>query len=210
MVNLYAKYENPENGTNYDKEKVKDVFVLNQFYKVDIVCMGQSHTSISFIGINGSFNSVMFGFYELIDDKFLKYDIFADADYNPYLKRTTYKFTDIKGYDRTFNVGDLVIQTDGMLGQIVAICNCENCKKRGFYEPRVEYFDANKTSEYMTNYDYLNNFKYYYQIGKEFFGEKPHKEEVLYYVKDIDNKLSMLQTCKQQYNKIIKKFYKEE
>ena len=28
MVNLYAKYENPENGTNYDKEEAKELFIV--------------------------------------------------------------------------------------------------------------------------------------------------------------------------------------
>lgn len=85
MVNLYAKYENPNNGTEYDQEEAKELFILNQYYKVDNVDMGQSRTYITLKGINGSFNSVLFEFYELISDEFVKYDIFADPDYNPYI-----------------------------------------------------------------------------------------------------------------------------
>jgi hypothetical protein len=90
MVNLYARYEHPNNGTDYDKEKAKELFVLNQYYKVDKVNMGQSHTNISLKGFKGSFNSVLFEFYELIDYEFVKYDIFADPDYNPYIRRIDY------------------------------------------------------------------------------------------------------------------------
>ena len=41
-----------------------------------------------------------------------------------------------------FKVGDQVITDDGRVGVIESICDCESCKDRGFYEPRVKMQDG--------------------------------------------------------------------
>ena len=210
MVNLYAKYENPNNGTDYDKKEAKELFVVNQFYKVENVDMGQSHTSITLKGINGSFNSVMFEFYELINDEFVKYDIFADPDYNPYIKRKTYTFTAVDGKERTFNIGDLVINSGGRIGKITHICTCSQCKERGFYEPSAEMYDIDETTDYISLYTFKDNFRSYYKIGDEVFSEKPSKDNIIACISEIDDKIRTLEFYKQEYNKVIDDLYKGE
>jgi hypothetical protein len=208
MVNLYAKYENPENGTDYDKEEAKELFIVNQYYKVDNVKMGQSHTNISLKGFNGSYNSVMFEFYELINDEFFKYDIYKDPDYNPYLERETYTFTAIDGKKRTFKVGDLVIDHSGGIGKITNICNCSRCKERGFFEPSFINFDIDEDKERISCYDFDQNFKWYYKIGNEVFGEKPKKENILSIIKELEKKSSSLNGYIKEYKKLLNSLYK--
>ena len=44
-----------------------------------------------------------------------------------------------------FKIGDEVITSTGEIGRIVGICTCDLCKRRGFYEPRVEFtIECNK------------------------------------------------------------------
>ena len=210
MVNLYAKYENPDNGTAYDQKEAKELFVLNQFYKVDNVEMSQCHTRITLKGFNGSFNSVMFEFYELINDEFVKYDIFADPDYNPYIKRKTYTFTAVDGKERTFNLGDLVINSGGRIGRITHICTCSNCKKRGFFEPSAELYDIDETTDYISCYTFKDNFRSYYKIGNEVFGDKPSKENIDSIIKEIGDKMLKLDRYQQEYFKLKKELYKGE
>lgn len=209
MVNLYARYEHPNNGTDYDKNEAKELFVLNQYYKVDKVNMGQSHTNISLKGFKGSFNSVMFEFYELKDGKFSKYDIFQDPDYNPYIKRTTYTFTDINGKERTFNLGDLTISVNGRIGKIIHFCTCSRCKERGFYELYTERF-IDGDEDYITNYEYESNFNGYYAIGNEIFGKKPKKEDILSIIKELEDEISSLNGYVKEYKKLLKGLYGEK
>jgi hypothetical protein len=210
MVNLYARYEHPNNGTDCDKEKTKELFILNQYYKVDNVEMGQSHTNIYLKGFNGSFNSVMFEFYELVNDKFFKYDIFKDPDYNPYIKRTSYVFVGVDGEKREFNVGDLVISSSGRISKIYHICTCSKCKERGFLEPYAKKYDINEDDDYISYYEYDRNFKGYYTIGNEVFGEKPKKEDVLSIIKELENKISSLNGYVTEYKKLLKGLYGEK
>ena len=46
--------------------------------------------------------------------------------------------------------------------------NCENCKKRGFYEPTVETEDGDRI--YLTDNDKRVNFRSFYKIGDQVFG----------------------------------------
>lgn len=209
MVNLYARYEHPNNGTTYDKKETAELFILNQYYKVDEVNMGQSHTDISFKGFNGLFNSVMFEFYELINGEFFKYDIFKDPDYNPYIKIKTYTFTAIDGKKRTFNIGDLIITSDGKLGKIINFCKCTECKQRGFFEPSVIIYDLDKSIDYISCYDFKDNFRSYYKIGEELFGEKPIKDNINSIIEKFNNKMLLLDEYQQEYFKLIKQLYKE-
>ena len=44
--------------------------------------------------------------------------------------------------DIKFHEGDFVENNDGRVGYISAICQCDECCKRGFYEPKIEYTDG--------------------------------------------------------------------
>ena len=63
-----------------------------------------------------------------------------------------------------FHVGDEVITDDGRVGKIASICTCERCEARGFYEPTVVFSD--KYDNYITHWDYENEFFGYYKIGQ--------------------------------------------
>lgn len=75
-----------------------------------------------------------------------------------------------------FKVGDKVITNDGRIGFISEICDCESCKKRGFYEPTVTFKDG--TVEYIMISDKNNGFKSYYQIGDRVFGNLLDEESI--------------------------------
>ena len=68
-----------------------------------------------------------------------------------------------------FKVGDKVITDDGRVGIIKSICDCERCKKRGFYEPGVEMTIGNDQM-WITDTDKKNGFIGFYQIGDQVFG----------------------------------------
>lgn len=78
---VIAKVKTFEAGYDSQKEKMKELFELNQELEVDDIDMGQSSTSIYLKGYDRSFNSVFFDFYE--DGKEL--NIFNDERFNPYL-----------------------------------------------------------------------------------------------------------------------------
>ena len=67
-----------------------------------------------------------------------------------------------------FKVGDEVITSTGQIGKITSICDCENCKERGFYEPTVETEDGDII--YLTNNAKKVNFRSFYKIGDQVFG----------------------------------------
>lgn len=81
---------------------------------------------------------------------------------------------DIKDYK--FKVGDEVITTEGIRGEITDICKCTSCQRRGFYEPT--WVDDDGYYEYITNWDKECTFKGYYKIGDYYF-EHFDKGEVL-------------------------------
>ena len=68
-----------------------------------------------------------------------------------------------------FKAGDRVITSDGEVGVIESICDCENCKKRGFYEPQVKTI-IGECGIYITDTDKNNGFSNFYKIGKYRFG----------------------------------------
>lgn len=69
-----------------------------------------------------------------------------------------------------FHVGDYVEDVTGRIGYINSICQCEYCKARGFYEPRIIYTDGDK--DYITAYEYEQGFPYYKRIGQYDFTKK--------------------------------------
>ena len=68
-----------------------------------------------------------------------------------------------------FKVGDQVITDDGRVGIIESICDCESCKKRGFYEPSVKMTIGNDQI-WITDTDKSNGFISFYKIGNQVFG----------------------------------------
>ncbi len=68
-----------------------------------------------------------------------------------------------------FKVGDEVITSTGQVGKITDICDCDNCKERGFYEPSVEV-EIGSGSVWITNNDKKVNFASFYKIGDQVFG----------------------------------------
>ena len=62
-----------------------------------------------------------------------------------------------------FKIGDEVITSTGEVGRIIDICICDLCKRRGFYEPRVEFIIGG--ARYISNNDKKDNFCSYYKIG---------------------------------------------
>ena len=68
-----------------------------------------------------------------------------------------------------FKVGDEVITSTGEVGRIIDICTCDKCRKRGFYEPKVEV-EIGNNSIYITDNDKRNNFSSFYKIGDKVFG----------------------------------------
>ena len=67
-----------------------------------------------------------------------------------------------------FKVGDEVITSDGRVGVIKSICDCERCKERGFFEPTIKMDDG--ATKYITISDKEDGFESYYQIGDRVFG----------------------------------------
>ena len=95
---------------------------------------------------------------------------------------------DIELLRYTFKVGDEVITSTGEVGHIDWICDCDNCKERGFYEPHVEV-EIGVDSIYITDNDKMRGFRSFYKIGNRVFGNID--EDCLDY--DIQSKKSQIQ-----------------
>lgn len=95
-----------------------------------------------------------------------KIDIYRTSDVEKFCKMSA---EDIELLRYTFKVGDKVITDDGRTGTITSICDCERCKKRGFYEPDVE-MDFGVGRIWITDTDKENGFANFYQIGDQVFG----------------------------------------
>lgn len=66
-----------------------------------------------------------------------------------------------------FHEGDFVENNDGKIGYISSICHCDECKKRGFFEPTITYSDG--TTDYISNYSVKTVSNDYKQIGLQKF-----------------------------------------
>lgn len=69
--------------------------------------------------------------------------------------------------DIQFHEGDYVETNDGKIGYISPICHCDECKKRGFFEPTITYSDG--TTDYISNYSVKTVSSDYKQIGTQKF-----------------------------------------
>ena len=80
--------------------------------------------------------------------------------------------------DIKFHEGDFVENSDGRVGYISAICKCDECERRGFYEPKIEYTDGSE--DYITNISVKNIPLNYKQIGtQKFSAEEHYKKKML-------------------------------
>jgi hypothetical protein len=89
--------------------------------------------------------------------------------------------------DYIFEIGDIVITTEGEKGAIINICKCDRCVERGFYEP-TWIMEGDSNEKYITIGDAICGFNRFYQIGKYRFNDFD-KSEVLqnmaYYEKEL-------------------------
>lgn len=69
--------------------------------------------------------------------------------------------------DIQFHEGDYVENNNGKVGYISSICHCDECKKRGFFEPTITYSDG--TTDYISNYSVKTVSSDYKQIGTQKF-----------------------------------------
>lgn len=69
--------------------------------------------------------------------------------------------------DIQFHEGDYVENNEGKIGYISSICHCDECKKRGFFEPTITYSDG--TTDYISNYSVKTVSSDYKQIGTQKF-----------------------------------------
>ena len=72
--------------------------------------------------------------------------------------------------DIQFHEGDYVENNEGKIGYISSICHCDECKKRGFFEPTITYSDG--TTDYISNYSVKSVPFDYKQIGTQNFSTK--------------------------------------
>lgn len=72
--------------------------------------------------------------------------------------------------DIQFHEGDYVENNEGKIGYISSICHCDECKKRGFFEPTITYSDG--TTDYISNYSVKTVSSDYKQIGTQKFSTK--------------------------------------
>ena len=85
---LFAKVEHPNAGYGFDVQACKDLNP-DKYYEVDVVDMGQSHTTITLKDVKGWFNSVNFGFYKEVNGLKVSHDVYSDPEYNPYLSKNS-------------------------------------------------------------------------------------------------------------------------
>ena len=79
--------------------------------------------------------------------------------------------------DIQFHEGDFVENKDGKIGYISSICHCDECKKRGFFEPTITYSDG--TTDYISNYSVKTVSSDYKQIGIQKFSTEDSIENTL-------------------------------
>ena len=97
----------------------------------------------------------------------------------------------MKNSDYAFNVGDLVITTEGETGEIVDICRCERCRNRGWYEPMWRNDDTGEI-DYITDYQAESGFVGFYRIGDHRFG-RFETQRVCDKIADLKNQVEKLE-----------------
>lgn len=107
---------------------------------------------------------------------------------------------DIALMEYDFKVGDTVITDTGMVGVIESICDCDRCKARGFYEPKVKVTNGADDTIWITNTDKENGFISFYQIGKYKFGNID-KESVECWIENENNNIKVASKRLEEYEK---------
>ena len=79
--NLIAIMNHPENGWDCNIQWASTVDIGSRF-EVEHIMMGQSSSSMTFVGLPGTFNPIQFDF---VDDEGNVVDIFDDPRWNPYI-----------------------------------------------------------------------------------------------------------------------------
>jgi hypothetical protein len=105
-----------------------------------------------------------------------------------------------------FKVGDIVITDDGRVGTITSICDCESCKKRGFYEPNIK-MEIGDSQIWITNTDKRNGFINFYRIGDQIFGNVDKQsvlDSIKYKKEEIKNAQKELIELEAQLNMVKK------
>ena len=98
------------------------------------------------------------------------------------------------------NVGDKVIDNYGLYGEIIHICYCANCMRRGFYEPTVKWESGEETT--ITCYDRDLGFSDFYQIGKNIFAS--HLVEIQEIDKIIDTEKKEIDNLLKRQRQLLK------
>lgn len=70
--------------------------------------------------------------------------------------------------DYNFQEGEEVIDTYGVKGIIVDVCKCEECEKRGFYEPIVKW-ENREELDWITCSEERQGFPFTHRIGNRIF-----------------------------------------
>lgn len=83
---------------------------------------------------------------------------------------------DIKDYK--FEIGDEVITTEGEVGKIISICDCDECKARGFYE-LFWIAEDSEWSRCISKFTAEDGFYGFYKIGKYRFNDFDKKNLIL-------------------------------
>lgn len=111
---------------------------------------------------------------------------------------------DISLMEYDFKVGDEVITSDGCVGVIENICDCDKCRKRGFYEPNVR-LTKGAYDIYITDNDRDNGFSSFYKIGKYKFGnidKESIKRDIEYETHNIEEATKRLNEYREQLERI--------
>lgn len=107
-----------------------------------------------------------------------------------------------------FNEGDYVEDVDGNIGYIDYICDCEECKRRGFNEPHIVY--PNYDDDYIYRYQLKNPEKHFKRIGKYDFTKLVKKENSnmkLNETVEMMNSEDYKQRFKAEYGQLVIRYY---
>ena len=97
----------------------------------------------------------------------------------------------MKPSDYEFAIGDKVVTIYGEVGHVVAICRCDRCLERGFYEPTWKIDDSGDV-DWITINDAERGFDDFYQIGKYRFGHEFDKTVPRLMIKENEAELARL------------------
>lgn len=107
--------------------------------------------------------------------------------------------------DIQFHEGDYVENSDGKIGYISSICHCDECKKRGFFEPTITYSDG--TTDYISNYSVKTVSSDYKQIGTQKFSTE---DELRNRITVLEKENKELTEKVNHFNELLRLLYRKE